>query len=275
MGTDGVRVSRLARFPVKACGAEPLEEALVTGSGLTGDRVLAVVVGDRVATQREHPVLATVRPVLDDGCGRLSLSVARPGGPLEGPVRGVVRREGPAETVGLFRDRVDVVEQEPALSEWFSRLLGRPARLVALPAGARRGAAGDGRPGLFDEGAVSVHSEASLKELNRRIAERDLPALPADRFRANIVIDGCGAHEEDRAQCFDLGQVVLRHEGGDVRCAVTTVDQTAGRRAGPEPLRTLAGYRRGASGGVLFGVYAAVARAGRVRVGDPVTLTGS
>jgi uncharacterized protein len=281
MGTDAARVTRLARFPVKACGAEPLEEALVTGSGLAGDRVLAVVVGDRVATQREHPVLATVRPVLEDGSGRLSLSIARAacsacaGGPLEGPARGVVRRDGPAETVALFRDRVDVVDQEPALSEWFSRLLGRPARLVALPAGDRLGAPGEGRPGLFDEGAVSLHSEASLRELNRQIAERDLPGLPADRFRANIVIDGCGPHEEDRAQCFDLGQVALRHEGGDVRCAVTTVDQSAGRRAGPEPLRTLAGYRRAASGGVLFGVYASVARAGRVRVGDPVTLTGS
>jgi uncharacterized protein YcbX len=274
MGVEGARVTRLARFPVKACGAEPLARAEVAGSGLVGDRVLAVVVGDRVATQREHPVLAAVRPALEDHSGVLSLSFAG-AGPLGGPVRGVVRREGPATPVGLFGDRVAVVEQDPALSAWFSALLGRPARLVALPPGDRRGGPGPGRPGLFDEGAVSLHSDASLGLLNERLAERGHPALPADRFRANIVIDGCEPHDEDRTQRFELGEVTLRLEDGDIRCAVTTVDQAAGRRAGPEPLRTLAGYRRGASGGVLFGVYASVSRAGLVRVGDSVTLSGS
>jgi uncharacterized protein YcbX len=245
----------------------------VTGCGLAGDRVLAVVVGDRVVTQREHPVLAAVRPALDDRCGSLALSVL--GGRPEDPVRGVVRREGPATPVGLFRDRVAVVDQDPALSEWFSRVLGRTARLVALPSRTGHDAPAEGRPGLFDDGEVSLHSEASLRQLNARLAERGQPALPADRFRANIVIDGCGPHEEDAAQRFVVGEVTLRLEQGDARCAVTTVDQSAGRRAGPEPLRTLAGYRRGDSGAVLFGVYASVSRAGRVRVGDPVTLTGS
>lgn len=275
MGSVGVRVTRLARFPVKACGAEPLDEAEVTTAGLVGDRILAVVVGDRVATQREHPVLAAVRPVLDDASGVLSLSVVATGAAEEPPARAVVRRQGPAGPVELFRERVAVVDQDPGLSGWFSRVLGRPARLVALPAEDRRGAPGEGRPGLFDEGAVSLHSEASLRLLKERLAERGEPALPADRFRANLVIDGCGPHEEDRTRRFDVGEVTLRLDAVDVRCAVTTVDQAAGRRAGPEPLRTLADYRRGASGGVRFGVYTSVDRPGRIRVGDPVMLAGS
>ena len=53
------------------------------------------------------------------------------------------------------------------------------------------------------------------------------------------------------------------------------VDQAAGRRAGPEPLRTLSQVRRGPDGGVLFGVYLAVERPGRVCVGDQVRLEQS
>jgi uncharacterized protein YcbX len=268
-------VSRLTRFPVKACGAEPLEEAQVTTSGLAGDRLHAVVVGDRVATQREHPVLAVVRPVLDDAVGVLSLSLGGAGDPGPDPVHGAVRRDGRSISVGLFGGRVAVVEQDPALSDWVSQVLGRPARLVALPAREAGVGADQRRSGLFDEGAVSLHSEGSLRLLNQRLADRGHPALPADRFRANVVIDGCRPHEEDLAHGFHIGGVALRSEQADARCAVTTVDQQAGRRAGPEPLRTLADYRRGESGGVLFGIYTAVAEPGRVRVGDPVVLTRS
>ncbi|MDF2264826.1 MOSC N-terminal beta barrel domain-containing protein [Streptomyces coacervatus] len=56
-------------------------------------------------------------------------------------------------------------------------------------------------------------------------------------------------------------------------CAVTLVDQDSGQRAGPEPLRTLAGYRRSAQGGVAFGTKLSVLRTGKIAVGDAVTVT--
>ncbi len=59
----------------------------------------------------------------------------------------------------------------------------------------------------------------------------------------------------------------------DERCVVTTVDQQTGERSGPEPLRTLADYRRQDGGGVAFGIYTAVVGPGTVRVGDAVRLT--
>jgi uncharacterized protein YcbX len=128
---------------------------------------------------------------------------------------------------------------------------------------------------LSDEAAVSLHSTASLTLLNRTLAERGHPPLPADRFRANIVIDGCEAHAEDAARRFEVGPVRLRFAQLDVRCAVTTVDQATGEKAGPEPLRALTGYRRARQGGVVFGVDLAVERPGVLRLGDPVLLDGS
>jgi uncharacterized protein len=117
---------------------------------------------------------------------------------------------------------------------------------------------------------VSVHSLASLAELNRLLAERGEAAVPADRFRANIVVDGCAAHAEDGWDRVEIGGAVLRFAQTNGRCVVTTIDQDAGRRAGPEPLRTLSRVRRAPTGGVLFGVYLALERAGTVHVGDPV-----
>jgi uncharacterized protein YcbX len=51
------------------------------------------------------------------------------------------------------------------------------------------------------------------------------------------------------------------------------VDQEFGAKAGPEPLRTLADYRRAAEGGVAFGAKFAVVRPGKLSVGDEVVVS--
>ncbi len=95
------------------------------------------------------------------------------------------------------------------------------------------------------------------------------------RFRPNVVIDGWpDPHTEDRAHRFTIGTTELAYAKAAVRCAVVLVDQESGHRAGPEPLRTLAGYRRSAGGGAVLGTKYAVLRPGRVAVGDEVTVTG-
>lgn len=57
-----------------------------------------------------------------------------------------------------------------------------------------------------------------------------------------------------------------------IRCAMTMTDQVTGQRRGPEPLRTLADYRREPDG-VSFGLKATVLTPGHVTTGDPVTVT--
>jgi uncharacterized protein YcbX len=52
---------------------------------------------------------------------------------------------------------------------------------------------------------------------------------------------------------------------------VTTIDPATVER-GIEPLRTLATYRRGPEGSVLFGVNATPAAAGSVSVGDELAV---
>jgi uncharacterized protein YcbX len=79
-------------------------------------------------------------------------------------------------------------------------------------------------------------------------------------------------HAEDRAHRITIGDTELGYAKLATRCSVTMIDQSSGTKAGPEPLRALAGYRRAAQGGVAFGAKFAVLRPGKVSVGDEVVV---
>ena len=94
------------------------------------------------------------------------------------------------------------------------------------------------------------------------------------RFRPNIVVGGWDEpHREDRARRITVGHAELGFAKLAIRCVVTTVDQEAGAKEGPEPLRTLAGYRHAALGGVTFGVKFSVVAPGTLSVGDEVIVS--
>ncbi len=70
-----------------------------------------------------------------------------------------------------------------------------------------------------------------------------------------------------------MGTVTLGYATRAVRCQVPMVDQDTGRKAGPEPTRTLADFRRERElGGVSFGIKTAVLTPGRLAVGDEITV---
>lgn len=107
--------------------------------------------------------------------------------------------------------------------------------------------------------------------LGERIASRGGEPVPMDRFRPNIVVSGWPEpHTEDRVRVMSAGTAEFGYAKPCVRCAVPTIDQESGLKAGPEPIRTLAGYRRDPEGGVTFGMKAMVVRAGQLSLGDEV-----
>ncbi len=257
-------VTGLSIYPVKSCAGIRLERAEVTPSGFANDRQLMVVdPSGEFLSQRSEPRLALVRVSLPDGrtlrmeaprMDRLEVDLAEDAG----------RRE-----VVVWGDRVVAASVGAGADRWVSDLLDRPCALVRMPADSVRPVdpdeAGPGyRVGFADGYPFLLLSEASLDDLNRRL---ETP-LPMDRFRPNLVVDGCPPHAEDGWRRVRIGDVVLRVVKPCARCAVTTVDQATGER-GREPLATLATYRL-AGGKVMFGQNLVPETVGVIVEGDPV-----
>ncbi|WP_063753135.1 MOSC domain-containing protein, partial [Streptomyces resistomycificus] len=193
--------------------------------------------------------------------------------PGSGTVTVDIDTTGARRDVTMFGDPYRGIDQGDEVAGWLSDALGAPRRLVRVPPEHDRVTTGrtPGTSAFADSCALLVVARSSLDLLNRTMTERGAHALPMDRFRPNIVVDGWPEpHTEDRARHLTIGDTELGYAKLAIRCAVTMVDQSSGTRAGPEPLRTLAAYRRAAEGGVAFGAKFAVLRPGKLSVGDDV-----
>lgn len=274
-GSMEITVQALTYFPVKGCAGTPVASARVGVMGLEHDRTFMVVdaVDGTFRSQRKTPALAAIRPEVLDGGRALRLS-AQGVESLVVPVD----PEGEPRPVTLFDRAIgQVPDQGEEAAEWFSDVLGSKSRLVRVPRGFDRNGWGEtpGKIAFADAHAVLVVSQASLDGLNARIEAAGGKPVPMDRFRANIVLDGCTEpHEEDLMRRLEAGSMQLAHSVRALRCSVVLVDQRTGSRAGPEPVRTLATYRREPSydNKVSFGAKTAVVRTGTVAVGDKVSV---
>ena len=261
-------ISELISYPVKSCAGVSLSEARLTHAGLAHDRGFMVVDNDGTfRSQRRDPRLAVIRPAIGTGGERLTLRA-----PGFENLDIAVDLDSPHQEVDLFGRRYRGIDQGEAPAEWLSSVLGSASRLVRVPPEHDRVTDGrtPGTSGYADSSAVHVISRATLDELNRRLHG---PAMPMSRFRPNLVIDGWDdPHLEDRAHRMVVGQAELGYTKLAIRCAITMVDQQSGDKAGPEPIRTLATYRRAAAGGVAFGAKFAVLHPGELAIGDALTV---
>jgi uncharacterized protein YcbX len=261
-----IRVTGLSVYPVKSCGGIRVDAAAVTATGFRWDRRWMVVGEDgRFLSQREHPRLALVRVKTTDD--RLVLSAPHLSD-LHVPFE---RDEDSRVRVTVWRDECDAVNEGAAAAAWFSDHLGVGVRLVRLadddarPLGSTAAQPGD-RVSFADAYPFLLISEGSLQHLNKRL---NLP-VPMDRFRPNIVVDGCRPHAEDDWGTVRIGEVDFAVVKPCSRCVITTTNQQTGER-GREPLHTLATYRL-QDGQVLFGQNLVQRGSGVVRVGDRVVI---
>ncbi len=271
-----MQISRLTLFPVKGLRGIDVPVRRLGPRGLDGDRRWMVVDSSgRFLSQRTHPRMVLVETELLAEGDLLRLHApAMP--PLELPARpeGSDRASGAPLSVTVWNDALELPAPSPDADAWMSAFLGDPVRLVYQPETARRPVDPAYAPGaevsLADGYPILLASEASLDELNRRLAE----PVPMDRFRPNLVVAGATEpHAEDGWTRFFLGDVPCLGVKPCARCAVTTVDTRTGEK-GKEPLRTLARYR-GHDGKVWFGQNVVPEGTGTVRIGDPVRVERS
>ena len=257
-----MNVSAINVYPIKSLRGNPLEEALIRSYGLEHDRRWMLVdPQSRMITQRECTMLATLSAL----AGKDSLRVAAPGG----------REISVAYAAGTWTSHevvVDVwghsyvgVAAVSPINQAISEMIGMDCRLLSIRADVfrvKRDVA------FHDDSPILIISESSLEDLNRRLTV----ALPMNRFRPNIVVSDAAPFDEDGWQRIAIGEASFRAIKACERCVITTVDQATGTFSGPEPLATLAKFRRKGEG-VAFGQYYRPEQANAtIRVGDAVTV---
>jgi uncharacterized protein YcbX len=180
--------------------------------------------------------------------------------------------------VRIWAHEVEACDAGADLDAWFTEALGRPCHLMWMPDDSRRPIDHDAatpadRAAFSDAFPVLVASQASLDDLNARLAASGKPAVTMERFRPNVVVVGdAEPYAEDRWGRVRVGDVALDLVKPCARCVVTTIDPDTAR-GGAEPLRTLSEYRKVGSK-VMFAQNALVRATGRVRVGDRVLADG-
>ena len=264
-------VSSLHIYPVKGLKGIDLERARATEMGLEHDRRWMVVDAEgEFITQRSHPKMATIWTELEAS----ELVLAAPDMnelrvPIEPPLAGMMR-------VRVWNSVCNALPVSREADDWLSDYLGDKLRLVYMPPESKRYSnpdyAGTGaRVGFADGYAFLAIGEASLADLNRRLAARGHAPLPMNRFRPNIVLAGSAPYAEDAWRDVRIGEAALRGAKPCGRCEVTTTDQSSGEVRGPEPLATLSTYRDSREFGVMFGMNCVAVTPGNIRVGDAVS----
>jgi uncharacterized protein YcbX len=249
-------VAWISVSPVKGLALGQLEECELTEAGVAGDRRFFLVDEDnRLVNSKGLGMLQQIVPSYDEETELLTLAF-----PDGRALSHHVSVDG-ALDARFWSVSVPARVVEGPWSEALSDFTGRELRLVRAdtPATDRR-----------RSGAATLLGTGSLRAMARLLGVQDVDGR---RFRMNFGVDGLAEHEEDEwlGRRVRIGQAVVVPQGNVGRCAVTTQNPETGA-PDLDTLKALAAYRQNlqTTEPLPFGVYAAVAEPGRVRLGDPV-----
>ncbi|MFT7685187.1 MAG: hypothetical protein ACI9FB_000530 [Candidatus Azotimanducaceae bacterium] len=265
-----IKVEEIIIYPIKGCRGVQVDKANLTSMGIEGDREFTLLLEGKIVNQSILPSLAklgarylepTTMELTYPGAQTITFNTA-----------GTSR----LDTMVVIGQTIRILLMEERVSNWLSEALGRQVELAKMndsmnwhiPFGEFDGINDIQQSKFVDASPLLLTNRASLEDLNRRMSD----SVPMDRFRANIVVSGLNAYEEDVFAEFVFSDVSLRRVTVCERCIVTTTDQETAIRA-KEPLLTLSKYRKrkeGYAGGIMFGMYLTVLESGVLCVGDSV-----
>jgi uncharacterized protein len=269
-------LSQLILYPIKSCAAMPVDEAIVTVSGLCAhgvyDREWMLVTSEgQFLTQREFPRMATIVPRVEGD----ALVVEAPGMPLLSLP--LAQQQGEPLCVQIWDDSVDAIDCGDAAAAWFGRALGTSCRLVrfrpdlARPTSTKWTGGAQSGARFADAYPLLLIGQAALDEINERMLAAGRAPLPMDRFRPNLVVAGTDPFEEDYTESLHFGGIVIKPVKPCARCPIPAIDQATGI-PGPDPLDILQSWRSKAilDGAVCVGMNCIVTAGagGTLRVGQ-------
>ncbi|REA57773.1 MOSC domain-containing protein [Dyadobacter luteus] len=265
--SDSIQLSQIWIYPVKSLGGVRLKNAQVLREGLKYDRRWMIVGPDgNFLTQRKFPEMSLLKiQMREDGFN--IISAKENCSALFIPYKSEIKE---SFEVKVWNDVVSAVLVNKEADHWLSERLRMPVRFVAMNENSQRETYVEPTDKRFpitfsDDFPLHLISEASLDDLNNRLSLQ----VGVERFRPNLVVKGNLPYSEDEWQKFRIGNVMFENISACERCMMINVDQQSGIKS-PEPLKTLAGYRR-IDKHILFGRNIIVEQTGSIREGDLVT----
>ncbi|CAA0825365.1 Molybdenum cofactor sulfurase family protein [Striga hermonthica] len=249
-GSAAATVKSIFVYPIKSCRGISLPQAPISPTGFRWDRQWLVVNSKgRAVTQRVESKLALVQVQLPDeafrpdwepnkrsflvisapGMDVLSVPLAKPAEKIDG--------------VSVWEWSGSAVDEGPVAAQWFSNFLGKPSRLVRFnDASEVRNvdpAYAHGYRVMFSDGyPFLLLSQGSLNALNSLLQD----PIPVNRFRPNIVVDGCEPFSEDLWTEVQINGSTFNGVKLCGRCKVPTINQETAV-GGSEPTQTLTSFR--------------------------------
>lgn len=256
-----IRLSGLHTYPIKSAAGISLKQSAVTMRGLQHDRRWMVCDrSGKFLTQRKFPKMALIQVGVGD---TLQLSIRGSSASFSLPAV----PDANAVDVDVWGDACVGWSMGDDVAQWLSNFLGLEVQLIYMPDSTHR-PTDHGRfetPNSFaDAYPFLLISEASLAELNGRLAK----PVPMNRFRPNLVVEGCEPFAEDTWKQIKIGNIVFDVAKSCSRCSIPGVEQSTGEQ-GKEPLKTLATYRRW-DHAIWFGQNLIAHREGTLAVGAGV-----
>ena len=263
---SSVTVSELVIYPLKSAGGIALETLSIADRGPVNDRRWMLVNTDNeFITQRQYPRMCFIETLLNISGDLILNANGVDGIQIQLPV------DYDQRCVQVWGDSVDALDCGDEAAAWISDFLGVNCRLVYMPDSARRMVdqvyAGNDEIVSFSDGfPLLLVSQASLDDLNSRLNK---PIL-MNRFRPNIVVQGCDAYAEDQWQTIRLGELEFEVVKPCSRCVIPSIDPESGEKQA-EVLRVLAKYRQH-EGRIYFGQNLLHKKHGEITLNDPVQI---
>ena len=236
------RLIEIWRYPVQSMRGEAVSDTEIAADGVVGDRAYGIVDPESAAVVSSAQGRRKWRDIVT----------------LAARYRGAPTANGaPAPIDILLPDGTVLAGEQPDIDARLAAVLGQPAHLADKAAENVRS--------TYDHSSLHLLTTASLHEFSRLRPESRFVSA---RFRPNLVIDTgeTGGFPEQGwiEQRFRIGEVEIAVTDHCKRCVMTTLPQ------GDLPMDPAVLHTVTMRNNTRAGIYAAVARPGRVRVGDPV-----
>ena len=256
-------IKQLYIHPVKSLAGFSVDSFSLDSTGPEYDRRWMIVdANGKFVTQRQHPKMCLIKTRIDDDVLTLSADNR-------------ISYKVPSDTndlrsVQVWHDQVSAQDCGDGVAEWLTQILKKSVRLVYMPEQTKRlvdqDYANNSETVSFADGfPLLIVSQASLDLLNTKLDH----AIDMQRFRPNIVVDGCEPHAEDNWRKLTIAGHTLQLVKPCSRCIIPSIDPLSGQKQS-QVIDVMNGYRR-RKGKIYFGQNALLEKQEVEKQAEPIT----